>query len=538
MKLNIYMIVSRKKVVVVLLVFFTCWAGKAQEAGGENSAPQVLIKTNLLHDVTSTLNAGVELGLNERFSLDLPFSYNPWKWGNDRYWKHFLVQPELRYWKKHQPSGHFFGVHAHYGVYNVSRLPDFIFSDDMASHRFEGWLVGAGVSYGYRWRIAPRWNLEATLGLGYAYVDYDKYSLGACAEKSAFGTYNYFGPTRAGVSLSFTLGGKAASRKGRGVAHSTRSTDTVGYYPPVVSVKEEPVEKKEEPVCDVTARKDLSVRYVTPAVEPEKRRSKRGTAYLDFEQGSANIDYSFGNNSMELRKIHDLVESVQDDPYTSITRIALVGHASPEGVAADNMLLSARRSASLKNHIKVLHSFPETLFTVDGRGEDWRTIDSVVAASKNIERYMILEIIRGTADGDQREYRLREEWPGFYQRLRDEIYPRLRRTDYEINYTVLPFTAEIASEQFRRDPSGLSLNEMFMIAKGYEPGSAAFNEIFETAARLFPDSDEANINAAANALSREDTVAAALYLSKVRKQDEAYHHNLGVLKALTIKNEE
>ncbi|NDV85002.1 DUF3575 domain-containing protein, partial [Bacteroides sp. 51] len=187
--------------------------GNAQESTVENTnRGGILLKTNLLHDVTSTLNLGAEFLLSGQFSLDLPLSYNPWKLGSDRYWKHLLFQPELRYWTAEQREGHFFGLHAHYGTYDVSRLPDLLFSGYMGAHRFDGWLAGAGASYGYRWQLNQKWGLEATLGLGYAYLDYDKYEAGN-SEMAATGTYHYFGPTRAGVTLSYTLGNSSRSSK-------------------------------------------------------------------------------------------------------------------------------------------------------------------------------------------------------------------------------------------------------------------------------------------------------------------------------------
>ena len=420
-------------------------AGAGYAAPADTTLQHVAIKTNLLHDVTATLNLGAEFTLSERFSLDVPLSWNPWKFGSDRHWKHFLVQPELRWWKEPARSGHFFGLHAHYGIYNVSRLPDFLFSDYMSSRRFDGWLAGAGVSYGYRWNLNPKWSLEATVGLGYAYMDYDRYEAGD-PEKVATGTYNYLGPTRLGITLGYTLGGKNTTKVKQ--THSAyRTTDT--YYPPAAAEKRESRPERE---AEVQVQAEIQPQQQTePQIHPQieaqsqtvparvapEERTLKGTAYLDYAQGSAAIDYDFGNNMAELRKVHDLIESILQNPYSRITKIALVGHASPEGSATDNMLLSADRAVALKDHLKIVHSIPESAFTVDGRGEDWHTIDSLVAASDDIKKYLILEIIRGTRDADERERRLCEEWPGLYERLRRETYPHLRRIEYEITYVQL-----------------------------------------------------------------------------------------------------
>ena len=58
----------------------------------------VAVKTNLLYDATATINAGVEVGLAKRWTLDFSGNYNNWEMSNNRQWKHWLVQPEARYW--------------------------------------------------------------------------------------------------------------------------------------------------------------------------------------------------------------------------------------------------------------------------------------------------------------------------------------------------------------------------------------------------------------------------------------------------------
>ena len=442
-----------------VLLIFLLLAAKATAQGSTPDEPttgRVSIKTNLLHDVTSTLNLGAEFLLSDRFSLDIPISYNPWKLGSDRYWKHFLFQPELRYWAAEQQEGHFFGVHTHYATYDVSRLPDFVFSDYMGTHRFDGWLAGAGASYGYRWQFNPKWGLEATLGLGYAYLDYDKYEAGD-SEMAATGAYHYFGPTRAGVTLSYTLG--SSNRTSKRFTSSPFGGGT--YDPPQTLANTQRECQSEQPaqtaVQDIPA-KSTAADGLTAAVVSTPSTTKtavtaaaktvvttatqKGTAYLDYAQGSSAIDYDFGDNARELRKIHELIESIQQNPYARITGISLVGHASPEGYASDNILLSSDRALALRDHLKIVHTLPETLFTADGRGEDWLTIDKLVATSANIKKYMILEIIRGTRDADEREMRLREEWPEFYEQLRRETYPRLRRIEYQITYVIMELKVE------------------------------------------------------------------------------------------------
>lgn len=69
-----------------------------------------------------------------------------WTLSHDRRWKHWLVQPEARYWFCDRFSGHFLGFHAHGGQYNVGGLKNgikFLGSDfsKLSDARYQGWFV-------------------------------------------------------------------------------------------------------------------------------------------------------------------------------------------------------------------------------------------------------------------------------------------------------------------------------------------------------------------------------------------------------------
>ncbi len=96
------------------------------------------------------------------------------------------------------------GVHLQYGRYNAGgiKLPLRIYTG-LADHRYEGYLTGAGISYGYQWYLSPRWNLEAQFGFGYSYMHYKEYECRQCGEQLGKNHKHYFGPTKVGVSLVY-----------------------------------------------------------------------------------------------------------------------------------------------------------------------------------------------------------------------------------------------------------------------------------------------------------------------------------------------
>lgn len=163
--------------------------------------PKFAIKTNALYWATTTANLGFEVGLSKKLTLDVSGNYNPWEFSNNKQIKHWLVQPELRYWLCERFYGHFFGLHAHYAEANVSNLNIFGLGD----YRYQGNIYGAGISYGYQWILNKRWSMEATVGVGYARLNFDKYNCGTCGSKIGKEHKNYFGPTKIALSIIYVI---------------------------------------------------------------------------------------------------------------------------------------------------------------------------------------------------------------------------------------------------------------------------------------------------------------------------------------------
>ena len=191
-----------------------------------NINPQkVAVKTNLLYDATTTMNLGLEIGLGKKWSLDLSGNYNPWKFDDETRLRHWGVQPELRYWLCEKFNGHFLGLHGHYAKYNVGGMS--FLSDNMERHRYQGHLWGGGISYGYQWLIGKRWNLEATVGLGYARLWDRKYeernSPAFSMTAPCFGSFHVSAPGSSNMLVSLTT------------ISSTRQLGTI-VIPPIVVI--------------------------------------------------------------------------------------------------------------------------------------------------------------------------------------------------------------------------------------------------------------------------------------------------------------
>lgn len=170
-------------------------------------AQDAAIKTNVLYDATLTPNLGVEVRMSDKWTFDLSGNLNLWTVGDGHKWRHWLVQPEARFWLCQSFAGHFFGIHALGGQYNFGNLNmpfKFLGTDynKLKNQRFEGWGVGAGIAYGYAWPIGRHWNIEAELGLGWVWTKFDSYPCAKCGSRIDKGkTHNYVGPTKIAVTV-------------------------------------------------------------------------------------------------------------------------------------------------------------------------------------------------------------------------------------------------------------------------------------------------------------------------------------------------
>ncbi len=157
----------------------------------------IAVKTNVLYDLTSSLNIGGEIKCKDAYSFSSIISYNPWTFADNKKMKHLLIQPEFRRWFGEVFQGSFVGIQAHYALFNWGGI--------LSYYRFQGNLVGAGISYGYQWMISPLWNLEASIALGYAYLSYDKYGQEKGTPRIEKAHTNYVGPTQIGISLIYFI---------------------------------------------------------------------------------------------------------------------------------------------------------------------------------------------------------------------------------------------------------------------------------------------------------------------------------------------
>ena len=275
--------------------------------------------------------------------------------------------------------------------------------------------------------------------------------------------------------------------------------------------------------------------YVEPKVEVVKSREIQAECFLDFEVNKINIRPEYMNNPRELAKIRVMIDDLKLDPSIKVNRLDIIGYASPEGTLATNKRLSEGRAMALRDYLASRYDFPRNQYHIIFGGENW---DGLIDALETLDmdyKNEMLDIIQDIPIEKGRETKLMQLRGGVpYRYLLKNVFPSLRVAICKVNYDIKNFNVDEAKEVIKKRPQNLSLNEMFLVANTYPKGSQEFIDVFETAVRMYPDSEIANMNAATAALSRNDLISAERYLKKMESQEywPEYNNAMGILTLL------
>ncbi|NDV80703.1 tetratricopeptide repeat protein [Bacteroides sp. 51] len=282
---------------------------------------------------------------------------------------------------------------------------------------------------------------------------------------------------------------------------------------------------------DMSAREPYAVKPLLAIVAPEdkaKTRSRQGSAFLDFQVNRTNIQTDFRRNPVELGKINEAMLDVMGNSDARITGLFIEGYASPEGGYTNNERLAQGRAVALKDYMRNRYALSDRIFTVRSVAEDWEGLKTRVESNQSLpQRSEILAIIDSNDAPDVKERRLKGL--SVYSRLLRDIFPELRRVEYQIDYAVRSYDNIEAKTLAESNPEDLSQAELYRVAESYGKDSPEYMHIItETIPKYYGDDAVALNNAAALLIENNELNTAYRLLDKVRDIPVVWN-NLGVV---------
>lgn len=166
-------------------------------------------------------------------------------------------------------------------------------------------------------------------------------------------------------------------------------------------------------------------------------------AELDFPVNETVIYSTYMNNSNELSKAESKINKLKADTSITITRVDIIGFASPEGSITGNQKLSIGRAEALKEYLSQKIDLPSNMYYVLYGGENWDRLKTMLEASEINQKDEIISIIDNTSDATERKNKLKALDGGTpYQQILKTIYPKLRKVMCNVYYNMRTTTIE------------------------------------------------------------------------------------------------
>ena len=180
------------------------------------------VKTNMLYDVLTVPNLGVEFYLGKNWSIAGNWMYSWWKSNKKhRYWRFYGGDISIRKWlgKKaaEKPlTGHHLGVIGQIFTYDFEWGGTGYIGGKPGGSLWESPNYAVGLEYGYSLPVAKRLNIDFSIAVGYwggtyyTYKPLDDHYVWDSTKKR-----HWFGPTKAEISLIWLIG-RGNTNNGKG----------------------------------------------------------------------------------------------------------------------------------------------------------------------------------------------------------------------------------------------------------------------------------------------------------------------------------
>ena len=203
--------------------------------------------------------------------------------------------------------------------------------------------------------------------------------------------------------------------------------------------------------------------------EEKQLRDTQGEINLLFPIGKSDLDLNLGNNHAELEKLNSQLDSLSSGRGTILQRFDITGTASPDGPYHVNQKLADRRMQSALNYIvsRLSASTRENL-EVGSKAQvaSWNDVAALLRADSLTDKAETVESITRryqTIDAQGRELKR----SGFYNLLLENYCPRLRRVEYQLQYSIFrQLTINEIKELYRQDYHQLSRFEFYKLFSG------------------------------------------------------------------------
>jgi Flp pilus assembly protein TadD len=241
----------------------------------------------------------------------------------------------------------------------------------------------------------------------------------------------------------------------------------------------------------------------------------------------------------DIKAMADLIKGVAKKGNINLKGLAIDAWASPEGELSNNEKLAENRASSAQGwakgefvRAKSDAAKADGFYTLTPRGEDWDGFKKAMQASSMTDRDLVLRVLEMYPEGDKRESEIRN-MAATYTELRENILPKLRRSEMRLLYEIVGKTDEQLATMARSMPDSLNVEELLFAATL----TSDINEqlrIYKEAERIFPGDHRGanNVGYIYMMQNKLDEAASQFQKANSIKDNAVSTNNLGVVARL------
>ena len=266
------------------------------------------------------------------------------------------------------------------------------------------------------------------------------------------------------------------------------------------------------------------------SIAPDKFQriiSQKQEAAVKFLINQANLRCSELNSNNVKEFIAKMKEIKNDTKNLSLKNVEVSAYASPDGKYDFNEKLAEKRGDVSEEYVNKQLKAQQLNTNVDMKytAEDWDGFKELVSQSNLQDKDVILRVLSMYQDPEQREQEIKNV-ATVYKELADAVLPELRRSRMTINYDVIGRSDSEIIDQFKSDPSKLSVEELLYAGNKLTKNSSEKEAYYKKATELYSNDYRAYNNLGVLAMKQGDiSKAAGLFKQALTKDASAPEPN-------------
>lgn len=155
---------------------------------------------------------------------------------------------------------------------------------------------------------------------------------------------------------------------------------------------------------------------------------------IHYAINSANTVVGFEDNSEELARLDSFFNELRRDTTIHISKIEIVGYASPDGTTKFNSELARRRAQELSSMLAQRYNISDSNIAISSHVEPWSATSDAIEHSSLNNRNDLVRIVNSNEAPMTIDNKLKHEDKA-WKWMKSDVLPDMRRATVSIAYT-------------------------------------------------------------------------------------------------------